>query len=198
MAFWLNNWNENRKENQLASEYLINLREDLHHDLDTLQKSVANMEKTLGFVNGYITAVYRPDLRHDTLSRKIYRLAEMEVFVENQATYTTLINSGDIKLIHNLELRTAIIDQYNIYKSLHLKEDIYMNYMADYFGPFMMQHYSYSRGMKTDIDPWTNDHLINLVFSAYGILTQQKQAYQTAIDASNSLISQIDQELGLG
>jgi hypothetical protein len=170
LAFGLNNWNENRKQNNLAREYLVNLHEELKRDVDTLTKSLYRMEKTKAYIYGYINAVYQPHLRHDSISSKIYRLGEIEIFAENQATFTTLINSGDIALITNLDLRTAIVEQYNIYKDLHLKEEIYSNYMADYMGPFMIRNYSYARRMQTDLDPWETDELINLVFSAYGIL----------------------------
>ena len=166
IAFWLNNWKESREEEILAEEYLANLRTDLQRDIDTLAYSIVELKRSKEFVKRYINGIMNPELRNDSISQKIYKLAQTEIFTEHNATFSTLINSGDIKLIKNLELRTAIVDQYNMYKDLHLKEEIHLNYLTDYLGPFMIKNYYYAKGMQTEIDVWQDRELINLIFSS--------------------------------
>ena len=57
LAFSLNSWNEYRKENERARVYLINLREDLTRDVDTLNAHIKSVRNRLDYANRYIIII---------------------------------------------------------------------------------------------------------------------------------------------
>ena len=110
IALQINNLNEERKEAALAATYIENLRQDMISDLETL----GSVLDALGFyedegfyslnvIEGKIVEIDKVKFLKSLIWNNHY-----QVFRPSRSTFDDLISSGNIRLIHDNELKVAL------------------------------------------------------------------------------------------
>ncbi len=107
LAFWIDAWWENREERELGYRYLVALQEDftiLDRELKIQLEHAASVMRNAEVV---LTMASGPDaeLLSDSFSRAVgavYSIRQPNIAVP---TYHDMINSGNLRLITNRELR---------------------------------------------------------------------------------------------
>ena len=115
IALNINNWNEKRKNNLLKQAYIKNLKIDLNTDLETLEvlNEYNNEYEKSGF---YFLSYLRNNLSEvDTLAltSAFVFTAYVPNFTMNSSTYNDLIQSNNINLFKDIELK-RLLDNYYI------------------------------------------------------------------------------------
>ena len=137
-AFALNNWNENRRDNQAATKILTEISNGLEKDLEDININIAGHR---GGVNACIywrKIISNQNVDPDSLT--IYYLALTRDFfsAQNNSGYETLKSRG-LELVANDSLRFDIISLYEYdYESLKTMEENYyeMQFQENYFEDF--------------------------------------------------------------
>lgn len=114
IALQINTLNEQKKEDTLTKTYLSNLKLDLLSDISNIKKTKKNIiqyEK-----DGYY-ALQVIDGKIDTIEKKRFLKSliynnHYPIFKPSRSTYDDLINSGNIKLIKNNDLKVALSKYY--------------------------------------------------------------------------------------
>ncbi|MEO1437215.1 MAG: DUF6090 family protein [Bacteroidota bacterium] len=137
LAFALNNFRDNLQEQKIKEQYLKHLLIDLEEEqgqLESLNASIGEKIQTIREVRPHLG---NPMPGRDTVIRKFFFLAEAVHFIPEQTAYQTMINSGDLKLIDDFELRRNIEAYYNghtqVLNNYKRLENIYTKYLADFF-----------------------------------------------------------------
>ena len=115
IALSINNWNENRKNNLLKQSYIKNLKIDLNTDLEILEElnEYNNEYEKAGF---YFLSYLENNLSQvDTLALTSAFLYTGYIpnFTMTSSTYNDLIESNNINLFKDIELK-RILDEYYI------------------------------------------------------------------------------------
>lgn len=132
IALQINNWNEDRKDRILESEYLIRLQEDIKFDISWLNSYILDRHdrKVKSLKNGkaYYQGVY---IIKDTLQflndigyGGVYGTAAWSF---NTNTYRELLNTGNLRKIESNTLRTEIINYYEYNNSIELNSKYYVS-----------------------------------------------------------------------
>lgn len=194
IAFALNNWAENNQARKVEKLYLRNLEKDLSNDLDSLNKNIYLLGQNLNDINKLQPHLGRKIPGRDTIFGKVFRIAETIAFIPEDATYHTLVNSGDFKLISDFELKSAIEKHYREY--LHMqrayvrRENFSKNYMADFFVGL-----DYDAIYARNYDFLDDKRLRNMIFSLRGIIYIQIQAAGNAKKSAEKLLTSIQENL---
>ena len=117
IALQINNWNQNRLNENLESQYYKRLLEDLREELVILQSTLNYSHQVLGHAEKAI-AVFEnsPDANPNPVDNliNIYQASQLQYANAASSTYQELIASGQINLIQNDSLKTALIRYYEI------------------------------------------------------------------------------------
>ncbi len=110
IALQINNWNENRKLQSKALDYLQRLKIDLDNVSEDVNHSVKNMElrynQALTTLDALETKKLLPTKRAD-FENHLKRYFQFQITIQNTVAYNEMLSSGDLGLIKNEWLRTA-------------------------------------------------------------------------------------------
>ncbi len=112
IALQINNWNENRKNNEVRTNYYIQMLQDFEKDKISIKKGIKDADEFFANVQSYKEIFRQPDLPIWEISTKMGEIFSLHGdwnFESNNNTFTTLQNTGDIKLISPI-IRNKILD----------------------------------------------------------------------------------------
>ncbi len=112
IALQINNWNENRKNNEVRTNYYIQMLQDFEKDKISIKKGIKDADAFFANVQSYKEIFRQPDLPIWEISTKMGEIFSLQGdwnFESNNNTFTTLQNTGDIKLISPI-IRNKILD----------------------------------------------------------------------------------------
>lgn len=117
LALQINNWNENRKQNELQKTYLEDLKNDLSIDVETLSHMISMNEEKLNNVQNILTIITSKDqftqenkvLLHQLLGT----LFTENYFIPEKGTINQIEASSSGNIIKNKQLRDSIFRYYS-------------------------------------------------------------------------------------
>lgn len=138
IAFSMNKYAEEKRDKKLKNQYVESLIGDLEADKEQLVQITSSMRQKLETISPLLSKLNSDLPEKQKLIKNIMSGAIIYQFIPSKATYNTLVNSGDLKLIENIELKKEIDDhyskQYELLKNANDRvENINKKYLADYF-----------------------------------------------------------------
>ena len=125
IAFALDNWNEDRKEDILEIQYLSGLQSDLQYDTAYYNRRISESEWIVENHVGAIRQMYKIQRSLEDV-RDLLNITgwSSEQLTTRNSTYIELTNSGSMSLINNLDLKDKIINYYreNDQAAAHFRE----------------------------------------------------------------------------
>jgi hypothetical protein len=182
IAFSMNKCADKLKDNKLKKEYLINLKSDLEADkIKTCVELIPmlNTEKKQGM----------------PLMDMVFTILQYETFSPKNITFKTLINSGDLKLINDFQLKTAIQGHYSNYDEMF---DVYIRHTSliqDYLGNYMINSADYDQLMIAKTPFLDEIKLKNIVRALSATFSEKKNATEKGISSCDFLMKEIDAAL---
>ena len=193
IAFSLNKCAENSTNEREEKRYLENLKDDIETDKQSLQENLqklATKKETIFNSFRYFSDPLIPK-RDSILISNFFNTAEVIEFSPKTTTHETLINSGDLKLISNFELKTAIQEHYRKYGRLQQDydrmENISKAYIADYF-IYNIDMEKFRQGEKS----YTNEKLLKSIMqSMFGALNLKQTSTEKAVKSCDEIINKL-------
>jgi hypothetical protein len=137
-AFALNNWNDNRRDEEAATKILIEINNGLQKDLDDIKINMGGHEEGLKACNFWRKVLANQEIDADSIRQYYLALTRDFFSAQNNSGYETLKSKG-LELIKNDSLRFDIISLYEYdYRSLKTMEESYyeMQFQENYFEEF--------------------------------------------------------------
>lgn len=136
-AFSLNNWNDNRKDNEAEQKILIEIKNGLVKDLEDLKTNTKGHKAGIESCKFWRNIIQNNDVVIDSLQLqlKLIQLTRDFTSLQNISGYETLKSKG-LEIIKNDSLRTKLISLYEYdYYTLRKLEEEYeeMQYQKNYF-----------------------------------------------------------------
>ncbi len=177
IAFSLNQWAENNKNRNIRQQYLQSLIADIDSETEHLQNNIEAFEQKIQQIQRIMPYLYGLQNGRDTIAMKIFSLAEIVHFKPQDVTYKTLINSGDLGLFNDFELKKRLEDYYSSHESIRMDYERQHNINEKYFADFMIYNVEFDEIRKGDYSFMDDKLLKSIVQSLYG-------TYGFAIQAS--------------
>jgi len=137
IAFSMNKCAEDSKNETEKQQYLINLKNDVASNKIQLEKNYKEIEAKFNTANKILPILNTDSPSKMSIIGDIFSISRITNFESNDITYQTLINSGDLKLINDFELKAAIEEHYAHYevmlKDYERQENIHKEYLGNYF-----------------------------------------------------------------
>lgn len=117
IALSINNWNQNRINRNLETQYYKRLLEDVKEEKLILEATINYSNQVIGHAKKAL-AIFEnsPDAYPDSVQNLIdmYQASQLQDSNSASSTYKELIASGQINLIQNEALKTALVRFYEI------------------------------------------------------------------------------------
>lgn len=202
VAFAMEGWSDSKKQKKLEVNYLNSIRADLLKDKFDLEM----IKDSTNVVLRYVGEVFQYVYQNAPVDSYRYHHATSgymaTYFFPKNGTYTSMINSGDLDLIKNFDLRSSISDLYTVdYRTLGQSDNVIKNLSENIIQPYIIENVKFKMLMNGDgiLDdaPLKSNKAINMMGSYYNLLSGRQMAYDGVILKCDSLISLLDQELSL-
>ena len=139
----VDNWNQARIERHKEQEHLVLLDRDLKRDVEVLDELHAKIaphaegaQLILNSISGEAVAVVR-------LEKAFTELYQTYAYTPQQPTYLALRNGAQLDLIRDTNLRSSLVDYYEIRQS-----GFQMEYMRDYTIAQRLLHKHFSKYVR--------------------------------------------------
>jgi hypothetical protein len=180
IALQINNWNENRKEDKIAKEYLIGINNDIIKDIEQideiLKEQIISISLISNIDNVFMEVFHEPE-KHESFFNTLdttqvkYLFSRGKSFRPRRGTYNSLISDGKSGFIKNrnvFQLIQEIYDEENlrVASSYEAIKEIESKIILMY--PYQKKYWTYSDLKKSKDDK---------IFLDLSNFTEQKYFY---------------------
>ncbi len=196
IAFSMNKCAENKKDSALRAQYLENLKSDIESDKLQLQENVKKFKKKFNTIDSLVLFLKRESGMNSDAGMKLFEVSTLIEFNAKDITYSSLIHSGDMKLISDLSLKTQIEEHYSkSYGKLHQDyerlENIHKKYLADYY----INHINYDELYRGKFNLENKKYLKNILYSMRGAIQIKITSTQQSITSCDTTLARIEKGL---
>lgn len=195
LAFSLNNLKSNLENNNLQAQYLENLKRDSENEIAKLTTVSEKINQKINLINEVRPFLGDANKTKDSVVQKVFQIARRVDFTPENTTYLTLINSGDLKLIEDFDLRKQIESHYllhdEVMKNYSRVENIYANYLGDFF----IKEIDYDGLRRGNTDFLKSPLLKNILNSIQGAYYFVFETNKKCIESNTALIDQLNKKI---
>jgi hypothetical protein len=196
LAFYLNNWNQNRADKRLEIQYYQSIKNQLKEDSIILNGEIY-YNQTYYSQFAYAGNLIKSDVRNeiDTLGKIAFNMLRYSDFRRKSNIYQTLINSGEIIVLKN----NTIIEKLQSLEETYL----YINRLEENHSTIILSQIIPEIEEALQFDPIKvvrPELIINYKFKNYfdlitGLMNEKMNAYKEAEDMIDTIVDLIDKEL---
>ena len=197
LAFQVSKWNDNRIKKNNEIIYYQNIKGQIIDDKTLIQSQIEYNNYFLSqykYANELIEKNDRS--KADTLGVIIKNLTSYSDFDRKGTIYETMVNSGEIKLLKNLEIINLIRTLEERYNYVNRMEDIHKNVVLNYAAPLVSELIKFSNNQIMKIDEVYSFEMQNLVLIMIQISEEKNHTYSSAISFIDNTLELLDEELG--
>lgn len=191
IAFSMNKCADNLKDNKLRVEYLTNLKSDVEADKVQLNENLESIDKKLRVCEQMLPLLNTEADGKLQLMNMVFTVIKYETFSPKDVTYKTMINSGDLKLIDDFKLKTAIQSHYSNYEEMFDSYTRHSSLIRDYLGKYMINNADYDQ-LGSGKFPFTNEILLkNIIQALKSSYLEKREATKKGIESCDIIIADI-------
>lgn len=188
LAFAMNKWGEERSNKAQKEQYLESLRQDIKEDKILLQQNLVEINKKIDACSVIIPVLNTIDPEKNNKLRGLYSIAQLTNFTPKDFTYQALVNSGDLKLIDDLDLKKAIERHYANYKAISNAYIRQETINKDYLGNYFINHVDYDL-IRDGKSPFKDEKLLkNMMRAVNGSFNIKRDATENGIKSCDSIL----------
>ena len=201
IALQINNWNEQRKQNNLEESTLIELKANLLADITDFQADINGYSSAANSCSIVIDFIDGKIPYNDSLNLHLGKIRIQGVFSPTKVAYDNLKLSG-IKLISNDSLRNTISNLYEVqykYVEGYLGAEYQLDnqVLGEYYKKEMEEYSPYKYAKPVDYKSLIKNQVFRnlLMHRKMKIEDWIKNLYETNIRKARGVIELIDREL---
>ncbi|GAB5527035.1 MAG: hypothetical protein Roseis2KO_49070 [Roseivirga sp.] len=196
IAFWLNNWGEERKERRLEKEFLKSLRSELATDSTAFVYQIEQNERNLRHLNSFVSILRNKDYENDSIQWYIGTFLNRNNWIINANTFEILKSGGKLDIIQDFELRSEIsyffrIRTYQTEQTL----DVVQAFLDNQMNAYLIKNTDYFIQYKPQKGFVRDTEFQNLLASWTDMTDEKLLLYEDILEEITYLISKLDDQL---
>jgi hypothetical protein len=190
-GFLLNNWREQRHEQVLEHKYLERFLQDVRKNIEDLEKSVQIDSIWIEQSNPIINQLKNNTLTQDSAESAMKIILNIAGVDLNTATYEDMINSGNLNLVQDFQLRTQLSSYYISLKKVKVIDDYSFQYFNNFVLPFAISDFQLMDGHFIDAKSAKSIRFANIFLAYYSMIKQKYNIYEEELEQSRLLEKQL-------
>jgi len=186
IAFWLNNWNQERNDRSLEKKYMESLVYDINSDIEELTTMVDTFTYFNKLNAELVNGLTNKSLKKDSLPLYIFCMISVSEFHPQDNTYETLKSSGNFNLLKTFELEKEITVLYNeYYKQIDFIDEIHQNNVMNDLNLYISERVSFfGNNDSSNMDFAYTTYFINKAFTMQYLMISKKGIYEESLKQS--------------
>ena len=196
LALQINNWNSARQDRREAVKLYKNIHRQLMEDRSELMKvkEFNSYYKTSFERAGYLIAL-KSDQKTDSLAMMIMELSQYSDFHRSGNIYETLVNSGSIKLLRNIEVTSGLQRLEMTYNNLNKLEDIHWEIILNELSPELKGVINYATLEIVKPEKLYSVEIQNFLVESIYLTNAKELIYNRALSEIDAVAGEIDREV---
>ena len=186
-SFVLLNLSNSRNERAMESKYMEGFRSDISENIIQLRDQIEGDSAWIENNTYAVHAILESRLSSDSANSIVHGMAYFSRFAPQNTTYLNLINSGNLGIIQDYNLRQDLIGYHKRLDDSGILEDYFHDYSKRNFIPFMMVNYSMYTRKLIKADAYRSPEFENLFGSYYSFKQQRLDNYRELLEQSIQL-----------
>ncbi len=187
IAFQLNNFNESNKSNAQERDYLKSFYEENRDNELALSLALKFALKTKNDIDTLKQILLSKNYEDDRIKNLSASMMALSDFHPSLVTMESITESGEFKLISDLEYREKLIDTYNSYQTTSQLESILSDYVNEYVTPFFFSNIRFRDFTSLHNNFIKNPKFENIVIGYDALLTQKLKGYEENLEKLKGL-----------
>ena len=196
LAFQVSNWDDNRIKKNAEIRFYENIKEQIIDDKELITSQVEYNSYFMvkyKYLNKMIETNDRSKL--DTLANIVRDLTNYSDFDKEGNKYETMVNSGQIKLLHNHEIVNGIRELEELYHYVNRMESIHYDTMMMHAVLLISPAISFNTNKIKKPEAVFNYEFQNIVVMLLQIMDEKDRTYNKALNEIERVTILIDEEL---
>ncbi|GEM_PF-7031747 len=156
LAFWANNWKEERADRRLLQQYWQNFIEEVARNDRQLDSTIALQDHLLRRMSNYLEQMQQGALPPDSLTPLLQTLTHLHLIEPQTAAYEALKGSRAWHLFDPQTQLFPLIRYYQHIKAVKTVQDFLTTYFNQHTVPFLQKHISF---LSMEGDPALLHHI---------------------------------------
>ena len=192
-GFLLNNWQMQKKDENLEKQYLNAFLQDVKSNIIEFRKAISADSLWIEQVKPKLLVMKDGSLPIDSANILIKQIIGISKINIQKGTYEDIKNSGNLNLLHNFELKKQIVDYHVEISNLEFIDDYFYNFFNDFVMPFVFAHYNILKEKIIDPRILQSNKFDNAITGYFAMVQQRKKAYDELLQQSYSLQNRLIQ-----
>jgi len=192
-GFVLNNWREENAEIRLEQKYLSSFYNDIVSDETTLDSLVFRTQKKVDNLMEVLkkTEIINESMSEDLANSIVLELLYFEWFSPTKDTYDDIINSGNLNLISDYELKEKVSSYYSFLNEVKNVEQYYKDHMKDYGFPILYKNYHLFKREYINDECYKTLEFTNMFLAGMALYQQNLKMYEQALEINLELKAEL-------
>ena len=188
-GFILNNWRENAAEKKLEYKYLNSFYRDVQNnenEIDSLiLSSQLKSDKLIAILKE--TELVNKPLNEDQAREIVTEISYIEWLSAANDTYEDIINSGNLNLISDYQLKEKISSYYTFLNEIKNVEQFHQKHMDNYGFPFLYKTVNLLSQEFVNEESYQSMEFTNMYLGVISLIQQNNNHYRKALDKNREL-----------
>ncbi len=198
-GFFLNNWREDYNQSKAEEKYLRGFYDDILTDSDNLDSLIIRGEiKTDRLLEiAKQSEVINKPLSEELAEAIVLEMLSIEWFSQSNDTYEDIINSGNLNIISDYELKEKISSYYSFLKEVRNIEKFYRDHMDKYGFPILYKSYHLLKRKFISKSVYQSLEFTNMYLGIIALQQQNTKTYKEALKRNQELKTELVKKLDI-
>jgi len=194
IAFQLSTCSESRKQDRLIQEHLQNIKAETNFNQRNLEAALILAESNQEKLDSLFKILSR-DSALDTVNNLSIALLNVGGLYLKKNAYRSLTESGDIRFIHDFQLKNEIVNLYEYYEWVKGIDQLHLEmYNKSYF-PYLLENLDLVQGQVQEPEVYRSKGYQNILSSYRFFLLNRIQKYKDCQKEIKEFLDQLEAEL---
>jgi len=184
-GFLFDNFREERSNSKLEDKYLESFYNNVVADSVEIQSMILSSQNNIDISERSVASMQAGTITNDSALVVLSVMASYNSLNLENATYESVVNSGNLGLIRDFEISEQIVYYYRSHEDMRYVEQVYNDYISNYILPYVSKKLDFISGQFVE-DFTVNDIEFRNITSGYYIISRQKMELVHTLDSLNS------------
>jgi hypothetical protein len=184
-GFLFDNFREERSDRKLEDKYLESFYNNLLADSAEIQNMIQSDQNNIDISRRTVASMQEGTLTNDSAVSIFSVMATYNNLNLEDATYESVVNSGNLGLIRDFGIREKIVYYYRSYDDLRYVEKVYYDYINNYILPYVTKNLDFVSGAFVK-EFSVDDIQFRNITGGYYVLSSQKMELVHTLDSLNN------------
>lgn len=184
---------EKKHEHDRLMIYYTGFLNEIKTDTTNLKDVIRNAEKHKYTCLHIIKLISGNHHYPDSVTYYFSRIFNSSLFNNSSMiSYKSMLASGDMHLMEDLEMRKALVQLDDSYSAIKLEEDIYLKYLTTDIYHYTSSAFDLIKMKPLNKDYFTKKEFKNLIVSFYGLNSARLEKYKTSMGHALKVIKLLE------